>query len=181
MMLPASLSINNQTITPTNHMKKLILSVILLCSIFTLRAQTNYSGKWELDTIKSDFGHLPIWAGSYSLEVRQGSNDINIKYFDHDNRNEEHTFSQMVGWDWKDYVTTTYSGKKRTCSVQMKQPNSFVMNIHTETNDGQAYNTMTENWSISPDGMTLTVVRSVEQSVDGFKYTLKMVYEKRNN
>ena len=161
-----------------------IFIIGVMLSAFGLKAQsqTNFTGKWELDTIKSKFCRLDLkFEGTIILEIEQ--NKATIAF--------DAIYKRKDSEDWKSGVDTyTLDGIEKTTessvstekrktewSADKKKLTITVLNIVTKEGKTQEFLNK-DTYSLSADGLTLTMESYFNNPLTGELNSTK-VYHKR--
>lgn len=164
-------------------MKKNILHISLIILLAfatnTLFAQsTNFSGKWQINKTKTDFGQAPEWVLPKIYAVSNGKSAFIISRVTLDAQLNEHPSTETLTFDGKEALSTLYNGSKRTSSLKWSaDQQSFTITASSvmNTNPGPK---ISDTWSLSDNGKTLVIDRTVVNP-DGGTYSLKAYYDKQ--
>ena len=146
----------------------------LLATTFGLlqaQAKPNFSGAWKLNTAKSDFGAMPA----------PDSRTDNITHEDPDLK-DAYTQSGQMGEITAEMKYST-DGKETTNSVRGNQIKTTAkwdgdeLAIAGKTQFNGADVTLSDRWSLSADGKTLTIQRHVNSPMG--ETNQKIVLEKQ--
>jgi hypothetical protein len=161
-------------------MKQLLFITAMLFTITTFAQQTNFSGNWKINTQKTDFAslHAPSYILPLKLNMVQENSKIIIIRLVDDPKMQEHIDSAVLSFDSKVYQSRSYSDKKQSYSLNWDDnQKGFTVILHSVTDDNKLFQDATEKWSLSEDGKTLIINRSVEQA-SGLKYSIVAYYDK---
>jgi hypothetical protein len=151
-----------------------VFSVALLAAVFGLlqaQAKPNFSGTWNLNTGKSDFGPMPApdtrtdrithedpeLKDSYTQSGQMGEVTAEIKY----------------STDGKE-TTSSVRGNEIKCTARW-DGDELVIAGKTSFNGADV--TLADRWSLSADGKTLTILRHVNSPMG--EIDQKIVLEKQ--
>jgi hypothetical protein len=157
-------------------MKNILLSALFVLLVLpiaaSLRAQDatpNFSGKWNLDLAKSDFGPMPPPESVFHvIEHKEPSVKIvttqktaqgevtNERQLTTDGK-ESVNKMRMGGGEQEVKSTSTWSGKALTTAFKIDM-------------QGNAFD-VTDSWKLSDDGKVLTIVRDIKSAQGDFTVT----------
>jgi hypothetical protein len=158
---------------------KMTLLVLLgsLLSAGTVFAQTNFSGNWQIDTIKTDFGGAPHWVLPVSVKVVQKGENVSITRSSADAQGTSSVSTENLS-DGDTSATITGSGLKRKAILHWDNyKKTFTIHSATKHADDTPNAKINETWSVLEDDKTLVIDRNVEQA-DGLNYSIKAYYNK---
>jgi hypothetical protein len=162
--------------------KHTIEAICLLVFFIALKAnaQTTYfSGSWQIDKTRTNFGGAPEFVLPKALRVGQTKVGLTIDRTMINGQQEEKHYIQQVTFDGKSNQTITPSGNTETDSLSTStNKTSPVIGISAKLPDGSLILQATESWSTADDGKTLIIDRYVEQQ-GGMKYDIKGYYNKQ--
>ncbi|MES2107991.1 MAG: hypothetical protein V4577_04555 [Bacteroidota bacterium] len=96
-----------------------------------------------------------------------------------DQQMAEHKSTETLANSGTEALSNLYNGLIRTASVKWTaDKRSFIISASSVTDDGNPGAKITENWSLSYDGKTLIIDRTVVNP-DGGTYSLKAYYDKQ--
>lgn len=173
-----------KTKNPFNRKAIGIFIIGLMLSAVSIKAQsqTNFTGKWELDTLKSKLCRLDLkFEGTIILEIEQ--NKATIAF--------DAIYKRKDSEDWKSGVDTyNLDGKEKTTesrvgtekrktewSADKKKLIITVLNIQTREGKTQEYLNK-DTYSLSDDGLMLTMESYFNNPITGELNSTK-VYHKR--
>ena len=163
----------------TDNMNKVILCALgLVFDVMASSAQTNFTGKWTINKGKTDFGQVPQWVIPMSFVITQAFQTITItsNSFKEDNTPFDFT-EKLVPADTSTIQTLTHHILKSFICWDTKR-NTFAVISESRHEDGSLSSTANASWSITDNGKTLIVNRSVRQA-NGLQYELKTFYDKQ--
>ena len=148
-----------------------ILTVLALAALPAL-AKPNFSGDWKLNSAKSTFGEMPA----------PDSMTYKIAHADPKLTTASKQSSQMG--DFEMNATYTTDGKECTNQVfQVSTTKSVVkwdgdtLAIDTKGQFGDNEFTMTQKWTLSADGKTLTVLQTFKSAMGEGEQ--KLIFDKQ--
>jgi hypothetical protein len=148
-----------------------IAAAIALAAFPALAARPNFTGEWKLNVAKSDFGQMPSpTSASYK-----------ITHEDPKLKNAIKQSSEMGDVEFESNYTT--DGKESTNQVFGSPVKSTarwdgdVLVINSTGKFGDADFSMNDKWTLSPDGKTLTIMRSFKSAMG--EGTQKLIVEKQ--
>jgi hypothetical protein len=152
-------------------MKNIIIILLLCNSTFAFAQKTNYSGTWQIDKSKTQFGDAPEWVIPKIIKIDQQTNKLVLGRVSLDEKLQEQApITDTLSFDdkpfqRKDSITTVVT------TLNWTDNNSFTIKRN-------GHNIAKESWSLEDDGNSLVIDRKVEQP-DGFKYNIKCYYKKQ--
>jgi hypothetical protein len=148
-----------------------LLAGIVLMAALPAEAQPNFSGKWKLDIAKSDFGPMPPPTSQLSAIVHTGS-DLKVSV---------QQSNQMGDFAWE--ATYTTDGKECANEIRGNPMKSKVTwdgdTLVFDTRGSFQGNevTISDKWTLSSDGKTLTSQRHFASSMG--EADSKLILEKQ--
>jgi hypothetical protein len=153
-------------------MRKLILAFLICTSTAAFAQKTNFSGTWQLDTVKTIFGDGPHWIIPKTVKVSQTANALVLTRVSlNSDMQEQPPVTETLSFDGKPFSRP--SGDATITTALTWTDNAGF----TLTRKGASSNA-TENWTLEDGGKTLVIDRAVKQN-DGFQYTIKCYYTKQ--
>jgi len=144
--------------------------MLLLCAAMA-QAKPNFSGDWKMNATKSDFGQMPA---PTSMTQKVTHNDPNLKVVTtRASENGEFTNDAAYTTDGKECINKGRMGE--TKSTLKWDGDTLVIESKADF-QGNAV-TITNKWSLSEDGKTLTVNSHFASSMG--EGDSKIVYEKQ--
>jgi len=143
----------------------------IACGLLQAQAKPNFSGNWKLNTAKSDFGAMPA-PDSRTYIITHEDPDLKDSY----------TQSGQMGELTAEMKYST-DGKETTNSVRGNQIKTTAkwdgdeLAIAGKTQFNGADVTLSDRWSLSADGKTLTIQRHVNSPLG--ETNQKIVLEKQ--
>jgi hypothetical protein len=148
-----------------------ILSILAFAALPAL-AKPDFTGDWKLNVTKSTFGDFP---GPDSMSVKVTHADPNLSTVTKQS-------SQMGDFEMK--ATYTTDGKECTNEGFQGSTNKSVVKwdgdtlvIETKGQFGDSNFTMTQKWTLSADGKTLTVAQNIKSDMG--EIDQKLIFEKQ--
>jgi hypothetical protein len=159
-------------------MKKILFAAAMCLSATVFAQKNSFSGNWQINTQKTDFGKAPEWILPEKFTINQANNQITIIRLLHDPQLQAHVDTALLSYDNKVYENRSYSNKKQSYSLKWDaDQKGFSITLHSLTDDNHPFSDITEKCSLSDDGKTLTINRKVEQA-SGLKYSIVAYYDK---
>jgi hypothetical protein len=156
----------------------LMIFFSLLCTGAAFAQKANFSGTWNIDTTKIDFGGAPHWVLPVKFQVVQSGEKENITrtIASQDGKESSRTLDLVPGTTTE---YTTDAGDKGKCLMNWNadQP-GFTITVQSVKADGSPGQSYEETWSLADGGKTLVINRSVEQA-NGMKYSIKAIYDRQ--
>lgn len=148
---------------------KAVLSLVAFALFAAQTSIPNLSGRWKLD-MDASTGAPPV-TGTSLVEVSQTEDDVQFQY---ESARGTVLAEETFPTDWsfnRRFATRTQIGRVRARwqGKQLIVETSVVLDV-----TGEQTFSYTENWSVSPDGRTLT-----QKSSDGKKLVFERVAEKQ--
>ena len=143
----------------------------IACGLLQAQAKPNFSGAWKLNTAKSDFGAMPAPDSRTDIITHE---DPDLK--------DSYTQSGQMGELTAEMKYST-DGKETTNSVRGNQIKTTAkwdgdeLAIAGKTQFNGADVTLSDRWSLSADGKTLTIQRHVNSPLG--ETNQKIVLEKQ--
>ncbi len=134
----------------------ILITVLVLAS--GLAAKPNFTGDWKLNPAKSDFGQFPAPS---KLTMSIGHDDPNLKV------------STSMAGDYGEFTwEAAYTTDGKECINKMRDNESKstvtwdgdILLINTKTSFGGNDMTISDKWTLSADGKTLTIDRKFASS-----------------
>jgi hypothetical protein len=161
------------------HLSK--VSAILFFLFTTASAfaqQTDFSGTWQINKSKTDFGQAPEWVLPRAFKVDQSGKGLTIDVTMLSQALEEKHYTEKVAFDGTTSTTTTTSGNTERDSLTWDaNKTGLTLMRHIENPSGALIFNDTEQWSLTDDSKTLLIDRQVKQG-DGAAYGFKIYYDK---
>jgi len=141
-----------------------ILPLLIAASLLAAPKRPNFSGDWEMDTVKSQL--RPTKWNGLALAVEHKEPKLNIKV----------TLKYPQGSDYSYQIPLTTDGKQSSVdmgkNVRVYRANWLSPKLVIKWNEDGA---RTETWTLSQDGKTLTIVGSAKLTNGGterWKYVM---------
>jgi ABC-type oligopeptide transport system substrate-binding subunit len=151
--------------------KLLAMAILTSLAVALAAAPPNFSGVWKANIAKSDFGPMPAPIGASSKIDHQ---DPHLKLVGTEVREEgERTFEMNISTDGAQ--TTNRIGPLTLTTKARWEGSTLLVDSKASTDDGEV--AIKDQWSLSEDGKTLTVVRNVYSPRGDF--TIKVIQEKQ--
>lgn len=156
----------------------LVLTICLIgISAFKIvNIQANFSGTWKLSIEKSRFGQVPTAAAVQQYQLEQTKEEISLKWTTKNQNNEDVTSSQKLLSNGTPEKTLLPSQVTRIMKVSI-DPDKNILTLtksYSKPNSpGEADYELTEVWSMTEGGKTLTI----ELKSPG--YVITAVYDRK--
>jgi ankyrin repeat protein len=134
--------------------RKVIVQLLRSAGVPSAAKNQNFTGTWKINPVKSDFGQMPV-----PQRVDKIAHDDPILKIE--TEGEDFTWSVTLRTDGKE--TTNEIRGNRSKSVAKWEGDKLFVDTRATFN-GNAV-TIKEDWDLSSDGKTLTVVRRIISSV----------------
>jgi hypothetical protein len=150
----------------------LLLFSTLLCSAFAqTQGKPNFTGEWQMDSAKSEFGKFPVPTAILRKIVQNGP-DLTIDTTQRASNGEQ---TARVHYRTDGGETTNQLASGPATSHAFWDGQTLVIRT-TMKGKGDIDVLMEERWDLSPDGRTLTTTSHIETSKGSTD--LKLVCEK---
>ena len=139
-------------------MKKLLLTLIAIIP-FIAFAQTNYTGTWQLNKEKSNFGNIaPETAAASRIAISQTKETFNLERTLGIGNIRKETYTL----DGKPFQSNVDANTQKTSSIKWDgNTKAFIITSNYKVTSPNQYEyNRTENWKVSADQKTLTVERT---------------------
>ncbi len=131
---------------------------ILLCAM-TAWAKADFTGEWKMNAAKSDFGAMPA-PTSMTQKVAHNEPELKVVVTQVGERGE-FTMESSYTTDGKECINQTRMGERK--STLKWEGDTLVIDSRMEF-QGNAV-TITDRWTLSEDGRTLTIRRHFSSSM----------------
>ena len=157
-------------------MKKLFF-LLLFVPMLGVAQLAGFSGKWSLNTKKTEFKQVPEYVLAVSLEVKQKKDMLVAQYKMYDKEGTQHYYEQSMRFDGKMEEVLLYNDERKQVTMrQGSNESSFLLSVRVIDAGNPAGRTYTETWSLEDGGKTLVVDR-VAPLAD--EYSIKAYYSKK--
>jgi len=148
-----------------------ILAILALAALPAL-AKPNFSGDWKLNTSKSAFGQMPA-PDSMTIKITHDDPKLTTATKQSSQMGD---FDQQAAYttDGKECANQGFGGSTTKSTVKW---DGDTLVIETKGQFGDNEFTMTEKWSLSADGKSLTVARAFKSPMGEGEQ--KMVLDKQ--
>jgi hypothetical protein len=151
--------------------KLLAMPILTSLAVALAAAPPNFSGDWKANLAKSDFGPMPAPIRASSKIDHQ---DPHLKLVGTEVREEgERTFEMNISTDGAE--TTNQIGPLTLTTKAKWEGSALLVDSKASTDNGELV--IKDQWSLSEDGKTLTVIRSISGPRGDF--TVKVVQDKQ--
>jgi hypothetical protein len=151
--------------------KLLAMPILTSLAVALAAAPPNFSGSWKMNPAKSDFGPMPAPLQASSKIDHQ---EPHLKLVGTEVREEgERTFEMSISTDGAE--TTNQIGPLTLKTKARWEGSALLVDSKATTDDGDLV--IKDQWSLSEDGKTLTVVRNI--SGPRGEMTVKVVQDKQ--
>jgi len=134
----------------------------------------DFSGQWELNPTKSDFGPMAQQAPTKgTLTITQTASSLKYSQAITTPMGDQ-TNSQEFPLDGTDHTATGMDGQPATSSAKV---DGEAVVVNTKMQREGADITMASRWTLSPDGKVLTIDRQIGTPMGPL--TMKLVYDKK--
>ena len=153
-------------------MKVKILFVLVIASI-TMYGQSDFTGKWKLNTHKSEFNETPGAPAAASLLVQQKAGTITFQ------RDERRRESFKI--DSASYIDIDEDDHTTRVSMKLSDDKKGLIETrvytYPKTETGIVAAKKIRTWTLSPDKKVLTITDQIMAN-NGDNYLMVLVYEK---
>jgi predicted lipoprotein len=135
-----------------------VVTAIAALAALPAVAKPNFSGQWKANVSKSDFGQMPA---PDKMEMKIGHEDPKLEV----HNSQAGQFGEME-WDAK-YTTDGQESKnviRDNPATSIVKWDGDVLKFDTKGKFGDNDFTMTDKWSLSEDGKTVTMERHFSSS-----------------
>ena len=137
-------------------MRAAVISVMVLLCTAMAQAKPNFSGQWKLNASLSDFGTMTV-PTSLVQQVTHGEPDLKV-------------VTTMVGEMGEFKVENSYTTDGKECvnkfnNIERRSTLTWAgdtLVIESKMDMGGNAVTVSEKWSLSEDGKTLTIIRHLK-------------------
>jgi hypothetical protein len=157
----------------TNKMKIVTLALALFITV-GMYGQADFSGKWKLNSKKSEFNDTPGAPAAGMLVVEQKGSTLTLQR--DERRRESLTIDSTASIDIEESDHTTKVNMKLAADKKGLIETRTYTYPESETAEVAAKKTRT--WTLSSDKKTLTITDNIE-STQGNVYVMVLVYEKQ--
>jgi len=133
----------------------------------------NFSGTWEINAAKSDFGQFPA-PSKLTMTIEQSATTLKSTQAT-TTPNGDINATLELALDGKETTGTGFGGMT-TKSVTKLDAGALVVNTKMQGQGGEM--TQTSKWTLSPDGKMLTVAQSLAGPMGALNFTI--VLDKKN-
>ena len=137
----------------------IVISASLLCAFAPPETKPNFTGEWQMDAAKSDFGKFPVPTTILRKIVQNGS-DLTIDTTQRASNGEQ---TARVHYRTDGGETTNQLASGPATSHAFWDGQTLVIRT-TMKGKGDLEVLMEERWSLSPDGKILTTTSHIETS-----------------
>src|ERR1700734_3457465 len=138
-------------------MKRLFI-LILLIPLACAAQKADFSGKWSLNTRKTDFKQAPDWIAPFSFEIKQKKDMLVIETKIYDKESNQHYYAESIPFDGTTNEVLLYNDNRRDVSMRWSYNDSvFQLTVRIIKPDNPSGTTYTETWSLQDGGKTLVV------------------------
>jgi hypothetical protein len=134
-------------------------------------AKPNFTGDWKLNTSKSDFGQMPA-PSSMTAKVSHEEPNLKVSYKMSSDQGDME-FASACTTDAKECTNEMFGQAVK--SVMQWDGDTLVSEAKAKFGDNDF--TMTEKWTLSADGKTLTLARTFKSAMGEGEQ--KLVFEKQ--
>jgi len=154
----------------------LIIAMMGLVNLTAKAQQLNFSGVWQLDLNKSDFGNIPANAAVQKYTIQQNKSEISLIWITRNEKNEDITSTlKLPVPEGHDSTMLQASQRTRTTSIKFSEDGKSLTLIKSYSKPGNANETdykITEVWKLVNDGKQLLI------ELTSPKYSIKAIYIK---
>ena len=147
------------------------MAILALAALPAL-ATPNFSGDWKLNAPKSDFGQMPA-PDSMTYKITHADPKLTTVIKQSGQMGEVERQSSYT----TDGKESTNEGFQGSTTKSVAKWDGDTLTIETKGQFGDNEFTVTQKWTLSADGKTLTVAQSVKSAMGEF--AAKMVFDKQ--
>lgn len=152
---------------------------LAMTGLNAMAQKTNFSGTWNIQTEKVDWGRAPQTVLPSVYNIVQGPDKFTVTRTLVDDSQVEHPSADTLTYDNKPRTNLSYTGNKKTTSIKWSDDKTaLLLTTSTTSPTGEPYYSATETWTLTDGGKTLVIDRSVEQA-NGNNYKIKGIYQKQ--
>lgn len=156
----------------------LTLAFILLCGAKGI-AQSNFTGSWDINKSKSEFGKAPAFTMPVTIIMRQSADSLALTFKGTDAEGKPSTQSRTYKLNGQEIVVK----HPDTIKVAMKwapDHQGFIRTLVFLNDQGHTVEKIRETWSVSADGKHL-VIEQVQQLFNSPEedYPITAVFDKQ--
>ncbi len=152
-----------------------MINLFIACnSVLAFAQKTNFSGTWNLDKTRTDFGEAPEYVLTKTYKVEQLGSKIYLTTIGlTDDLKERSPGTDTLNFNGTVSQRHTISGKLLNTALQWKANDSLVITVERKPDF-----TNTETWTLEDGGKTLIVEKFIAQG-NGVNATIKGYYTKQ--
>ena len=155
------------------RLRNIALLLTLALPASAVAQAPDLSGSWVLQVDKSDFGPMPALTSRTDV-ITHKDPSLTIKRTIVSAQQGSMSSEMVYGVDGKPWKNTTSDGSELTSTLKWDGP---VLVVTSLINTPQGEATITDRFSLSPDGKTLTQDRAI--SIAGQELAQKMILVKQ--
>jgi|GEM_PF-2456962 len=159
----------------------IVVLLILLNNSKTL-AQQNFSGTWQINTGKSDFGKAPASTAVKKFEFNIKADSVFIQSVDIDQNGNESKSSSVYILNGPAVVKPTTNNRTMTATMKWSKQTQAITRTgdYSQPGNGEVALKVNETWNLTADGKELTITKSVENVANPeSNYAIRAVYDKQ--
>lgn len=164
----------------TSPFKKLTALLFASVLLFSFRpVQTDFSGAWKLNESKSELGQFGARGVANKIMIEQKTDVVSLAKTATNFQGEEATTTEVLSFDGKEAESLVFGAAKRKAKLKWSSDgqNMLVSATIAFERQGQTLDiSITETWSLSADGKTLTVASNM--TTPQGEISTKAVYDK---
>jgi hypothetical protein len=159
----------------------MLLGVMFVTGRIDFTQKIDFSGNWILKEQKSITGTLYLNAVPKKIKVVQRADSFLIERINMNASREDIMTSESIVLDGKPFDTFTPSKRRKITNIKWEKDSQSLIEIAvymSSTNQTAIEYKITDTWSLSADGKTLTMIRVDESSTEQ-SWSVKAIYDKQ--
>lgn len=163
---------------------EIFAALVLFGAVQAYAQQVNFSGKWKLDTTKSDFGKVPHFVIFNQAVIRQTKDSVNLTSVTSDRDGHDRPAETVAyALNGKPNQNTLEDTIKVVGSFGYAADGKTLLKKQTYTlaaDPQKVLKVRQDSWSLSVDGQELTVKRELKSfNKKEVSFTIVAVYDKQ--
>jgi hypothetical protein len=151
----------------------LIVMLITTFSVASYAQTKNFSGKWNLNKEKSDFGNMSPNSAPIQIEIAQDKKQVWVERKQLYPSGDSTVYTEKMTFNGKPSETSIKAGLTKIATIKWPDDKSKLLDEATYFNGQKSKG----SWVLSNEGKTLTLPR--ETTVDGQTVQTTYVYQKQ--
>jgi hypothetical protein len=157
-------------------MNRIVFTLLAMLFSLTLVAQkTNFSGKWKINLVKSEYGNTPAESLAAKLNIVQSPKEMSIERLWVVNEKES-GYTERFTSDTAVFERKINSNMKMVSTIKWSDDRKILTEIMKVMNGNEVLQTITQVNTLMNDGKSLKLDQTVNAGGDDNKMTI--IYEK---